>query len=134
MISRRLLQRYSVEQLKDAVRMKSQLGKVEALESKRDAFLKQVAKIDRKLSKLGSSNGSATVTKPGRKRRSWKLSAETRRKMSEAAKRRYAGKGKADTPASGKRKRKPMSPETRAKMAAAAKTRWAKIKGEKKPD
>lgn len=125
-----LLSRYTVDQLKEAIRLRRHHGKVEALQQRRDALLKQVAKIDRNLFRL-NGNGSAPTAKSSMKsgRRRWKLSAETRRKMSEAAKRRYTGKRKADAPSSGKWKRKPLSAETKAKMAAAARARWAKVKG-----
>jgi len=127
-----LLSRYSVDQLKEAIRLRSSYGRAQALEEKRAALLKQVAKIDRKLAVLNDGNGGATTASRLRKRgrkKGYKLSAATRRKMSEAAKRRYAGKGNTEAPSTGKKKRKPMSAETRAKMAAAAKARWAKVKG-----
>jgi hypothetical protein len=110
-------------------------GRVARLERERDKHLSAVRKLDRQIAKLSGGNGSAAApaAKPGRKRRSWKLSAETRRKMSEAAKRRYAGKGKAEGPAPEK-KRRTISPEGRAKMAAAARARWAKVKGKAEPE
>ena len=124
-----LLSRYSVDQLKEAIRLRSTLGRVEALTAKREALLKQVAGIDRKLSKLNGGDSAAAAGKPRRKR--WKLSAETRRKMSEAAKRRYASKDKAgESPASvSPKRRRSLSPEARQKMAEAARRRWAKVKG-----
>lgn len=127
---RSLLNRYSVDQLKEALRLRSAYRQTQALEEKRTALLKQVAKIDRKLAKLNGGNGAGTDSRPGKQGRKegYKLSAATRRKMSEAAKRRYAGKGKTEATSPGKKKRKPMSAETRAKMAAAAKARWAKVK------
>lgn len=131
MIPRRLLRRFSVADLREAIRQRSQLGKVEALEAKREALLKQVAKVDRKLAKL-HGNGSVPISKPGRKpgrRKGWKLSKATREKMRQAALRRYAGKGKPESSAAERKKRKPLSPETKAKMAEAARKRWAKIKG-----
>jgi len=127
-----LLTRYTVEQLKEAIRLRSQHGRIEALQEKREALMKQVAKIDRKLSKLDGGNGTAVKVPKAKgpvKRRRWKLSAETRRKMSEAAKMRYAGKGDKSNAEPVKKKRKGMSAETRAKMAAAARKRWAKVKG-----
>ena len=124
-----LLKRYTVDQLKEAIRLGGQHGRIEALEAKRESLLKQVAKIDRKLAKL---DGRGSAVAPGKARRKrWKLSAETRRKMSEAAKRRYASKHKAgETPALGSpKKRRSLSPEARQKMAEAARRRWAKVKG-----
>jgi hypothetical protein len=121
-----LLKRYTVDQLKEAIRLRSQVGRVEALEEKKATLLKQVAKIDRKLSKLNGHGAVSTGRKPGR-RKGFKLSAETRRKMSEAAKRRYAGRA---APPASERKRRTISPEGRAKMAEAARRRRAKVKGE----
>ena len=110
-------------------------GKLERLERARDRHLAAAKKLERQITALSGGNGHITAAaKPGRKRRRWKLSAATRRKMSEAALRRYAGKGKTEAaPAAGKRKRKPFSAETKAKMAAAQKARWAKVKGDSAP-
>ena len=133
---RSLLNRYSVDQLKEALRLRSAYGRTQALEEKKTALLKQVAKIDRKLAKLNGGNGADTDSRLGKqgRKKGYKLSAATRRKMSEAAKRRYASKGNTEAPSAGKKKRKPMSAETRAKMAAAAKARWAKVKGPGVPE
>jgi len=108
-------------------------GKLERLERARDRHLAAARKLERQITALSGGNGHITAAaKPGRKRRRWKLSAATRRKMSEAALRRYAGKGKTEAaPAAGKRK--PFSAETKAKMAAAQKARWAKVKGDSAP-
>ena len=106
-------------------------GKLERLERARDRYLAAARKLERQIAKLSGGNGqvSTIVAKLGRKRRRWKLSAATRRKMSEAAKRRYAGKSEPEAaPAAGKTNRKPFSAETRAKMAAAQQARWAKVK------
>ena len=128
MIPSRLLKRLSVADLKAAIKHKAQYGRVEALESEKETLLKQVAELDKKLAKLGS-NGAASSTP--RKRRSWKLSAATRRKMAEAARKRWAkASGKAEA---APKKRWTMSAATRAKMAAAAKARWAKAKGKSTP-
>jgi len=110
-------------------------GKLERLERARDRHLASAKKLERQIAALSGGNGHIAATaKPGRKRRRWKLSAATRRKMSEAAKRRYAGKGRTEAaPAAGKRKRKPFSAETKAKMAAAQKARWAKVKNTPEP-
>ena len=128
MRTKNLLSRYTVDELREAIRLRSSLGQIEALESKREALLKQVAKIDRKLAKLNGGGSATSGRKVGRKR--WKLGPETRRRMSLAAKRRYARKKNAGSPSAppGSRKRRSMSPETRAKMAVAARKRWAKIK------
>jgi hypothetical protein len=130
-----LLKRYTVDQLKEAIRLRFTFGRFEALEAKRNALLMQVAKIDKKLAKLNGDNESAgSVAKAPvgpRRRKRWKLSAETRAKMSLAAKRRYASKGPAEEDkAPGKKKRRRMSAEARARMKAAAIARWKKIRGE----
>lgn len=124
-----LLSRYSVDQLKEAIRLRATLGRVEALTTKREALLKQVANIDRKLAKLNGRESAAPAGKAPRRR--WKLSAETRRKMSEAAKRRYGSKDKAgESPASvSPKKRRSLSPEARQRIAEAARRRWARVKG-----
>lgn len=100
-------------------------GRVARLERERDKHIRAIKKLDRKIAKLSDGNGQ--VASPTRKRRRRKMSAKTRRKMSEAAKRRYAGK--AATAGNGKKRRRTLSPEARSKMAAAARARWAKVKG-----
>jgi hypothetical protein len=119
----------------EAIRIKSGMQKVEKLERQRDQLLRQASKLDRKIAKMSGGNGTViTATrrrrKPGR-RKGFKVSAATRRKMSEAAKRRNAGNGKVAAPAG--KKRRTMSAATLAKMAAAAKARWAKVKGASSP-
>ena len=122
MLSNTLLKHLSIDDLKAAIKLKSQSGRVEAIEAKKVTLLKQVAKLDKVLARLGS-NGA---TSSSRKRRSWKLSAATRRKMAEAARKRWAkANGKATA---APKKRRTMSAATRAKMAAAVKARWAKVK------
>lgn len=107
--------------------------RVARLELKRAKLAKTMAKLDRQIAKLSGGHGAVTATgrpgrKPGRKK-GYKLSAATRRKMSDAAKRRYAGGAKSEAPASaGKHTRKPFSAETRAKMAEAQRLRWEKIR------
>lgn len=87
MIPRRLLQRLSVRQLREAIRIKSGMQKVEKLERQRDQLLRQAGKLDRNIARLARSNGSVAVP---RKRRRRRMSAETRRKMAEAARKRWA--------------------------------------------
>lgn len=130
MIPSRLLSRLSIADLRAALKHKVQFGRVETLESEKETLLKQVAKLDKKLARLGS-NGAAPA---GRKRRRWKLSAATRRKMAEAARKRWAkagGKAKAAAKPAPAKRRRTLSAATRAKMAAAAKARWAKVRGAK---
>jgi len=131
MIPKRLLRRTTIEQLRKAIALKLKLDRAESLERQRDRLQRQLARLDRKIARLNGSGSTTTAAKPGGKpgrRKGFKLSAATRRKMSEAAKRRYAGKGNAAAPALGK-KRRSMSPETRQKMAEAARRRWTKVKG-----
>ena len=131
---RSLLERYSVDELKAAIKLRGQHGKVEALEAKRDALLKQVARIDRQLSKLdgASGNGAATTaSKPVRKqgrRKGYKLSPATRNRMRIAALKRYGNKAKAVEAPKPDRKRRKLSAAGRAAISAAAKARWAKVK------
>src|SRR5688572_26073351 len=113
-------------------------NRVARLKRKREKLAKKMAMLDRQIAQLSGGNGSLDTParrgrKPGR-RKGYTLSAATRRKMSEAAKRRYAGGSKSEAPAStGKRTRKPFSAETKAKMALAQKARWAKVKGTAQP-
>src|SRR5688572_25300990 len=112
-------------------------NRVARLKRKREKLAKKMALLDRQIAQLSGGNGSVAAParrgrklgrKPGR-RKGYTLSAATRRKMSEAAKRRYAGGSKSEAPAAArKRTRKPFSAETKAKMALAQKARWAKVK------
>jgi hypothetical protein len=108
-------------------------GTLERLERARDRHLAAARKLERRIAELSGGNGSAPSAPRGRKpgrRKGYKLSAATRGKMPEAAKRRYAGNGKTEAaPPAGKRTRKLFTAETRAKMAAAQQARWAKING-----
>jgi len=119
-----LLKRYTVNQLKEAIRLKAQAGRVEVLEAKKTTLLKQVQKIDRQLSKL-NGNG-ATTAKPGGKR-GYKLSASTRAKMRASALKRHA-KNKPKAPKTARKTRK-LSAAGRAAISTAAKARWAKVRG-----
>jgi hypothetical protein len=126
------LAKLSPTQVRQLLASAPRSGQLDRLERERDQHLKAVKKLDRKIAKLSGGNGHAAA--PARKRRRRKMSAETRRKMSEAAKRRHAGNGKPEAaPAEGKAMRKPFSAETKAKMAAAQKARWAKVKGSQSP-
>ena len=82
-----LLKRYTVDQLREAIRLRGHLGRVDALEAKKAALLRQVAKIDRKLSKL-TGNGSVSDPEPKRKRR--RFSKATRLKMAASQRARWA--------------------------------------------
>ena len=135
MLSRKFLRQLTPAVVKKVLEERARLVKTERLAARRQKLMTALALVEREMSKLNGEparrRGPRKLPKfsmPGR-RKGFKLSAETRRKMSESAKRRYAGNGKAETSASGKSQRKPMSPETRAKMADAARRRWAKVKG-----
>src|SRR5687767_11384668 len=89
-------------------------NRVTRLKQKREKLAKKLTTLDRQIAQLSGGNGAVAVParrgrKSGRKK-GYTLSAATRRKMSEAAKRRYAGGAKSEAPATvGKRTRKPFS-------------------------
>jgi len=87
MIPKRLLKRLSVRQLREAIRIKAGMQKVEKLERQRDQLLRLASRLERKITRFASGNGSGGVS---RKRRRRKMSAETRRKMAVAARKRWA--------------------------------------------
>ena len=124
-----LLKRYTVEQLKEAIRLRSTYGRAQALEEKKAALLKHLAKIDRQLSKLNGNGAATTAAKPGRKpgrRKGYKLSAATRARMRAAALRGY-GKSKPEAPKPERKVRK-LSAAGRAAISAAAKARWERVR------
>jgi hypothetical protein len=129
MISKSQLRRLTIEQLKQALHWKERLDQIEVLERQRSALLKSVATVDTQIARL-----KVTPTLPSGKpkRKSWKLSTETRRKMSEAAKRRYATQGNAakaeSTAPEARKKSRTISAARRAAISAAQKARWAKMK------
>lgn len=128
MISKNQLRRLTIEQLKQALHWKEKHGRIEALERQRSALLKSVATSDTQIVRL---KVTPTLASGKPKRKSWKLSAETRRRMSEAAKRRYATQGnaaKAESAAPEARKKsRTISAAGRAAISAAQKARWAKM-------
>jgi hypothetical protein len=77
--------------------------------------------IDRALVALRGINSAGGTTRRGRRTGS-KVSAEARRRMSEAQKRRWARTGK------GTARKRVLSPEGRARIAEATRKRWAAIK------
>jgi hypothetical protein len=130
---RALLRKFSLEELRAAIRFRQSDAKREKLEAERADLQRQLAKIEAKLAKLGAGNGAAPAarkTKGRGRRKGYKLSAATRNRMRIAALKRY---GKTEAPATGKRKRKPFSAETRAKMRASQQARRAKAKGTAEP-
>ena len=130
------LSRYSHAQLEKLIAaIPTEDNRVAKLKAKREKLSRSMAKLDRQIAKL--SGGAVSVAAPARRgrkpgrRKGYTLSAETRRKMSEAAKRRYARRG--TSAAAPSKPKRTVSPEARAKMAAAAKARWAKVKGSAQP-
>ena len=90
------------------------------------ALKAQIEHLQARLEAIAGGSPAA-VAKPGRKK--WTMSAAARRKISLAAKARWA-KVKGKKPASAKPKRK-MSAAARARISAAAKARWAKVRAAK---
>ena len=90
------------------------------------ALKQQIEKLSAKLETLAGGS-AAPVGRPAKKR--WTMSAAARRKISAAAKARWAKVRAAAKPA---RKKRTMSAAARAKISAAAKARWAKVRAAKK--
>ncbi|MBI4566228.1 MAG: hypothetical protein HY716_16200 [Planctomycetes bacterium] len=129
MIFNRLLRRLSVRQLQDAIRQKQRLAKVSQLDRQLEHHQREAAKLQRKIDRLMGGDGAPGLPKKRRQRR---LTAEARRKLSEAAKRRWA-KVKGEVRAAVKlSKRRQFSAEGLKKIADAARRRWAKFRAEKK--
>jgi len=94
MISTRQLRRLSLADLKYAIALKRPLEKVERLERQREKHLMAAKRLQRRIDRL--TNGTSRAAPEGVKRRRRRMSAETRRKMSEAAKARWAKVRKAE--------------------------------------
>ncbi len=90
------------------------------------ALKQQIEKLSAKLETLAGGS-AAPVGRPAKKR--WTMSAAARRKISAAAKARWAKVRAAAKPA---KKKRTMSAVARAKISAAAKARWAKVRAAKK--
>jgi Fe-S cluster assembly scaffold protein SufB len=86
---------------------------LEMLHDERAALARKLAGIDAAISALNGSGAPAKKTS--------RMSAEVRAKISAAAKRRWAK-------IKGTSKKRTMSAEARAKISKAAKARWAKVK------
>ncbi|HZQ17808.1 MAG TPA: hypothetical protein VFA90_03725 [Terriglobales bacterium] len=97
----------------------------------------QLEKLDQAIAVIeGLSGGSATSRSVGR-RGGRTLSAEARRRISEAQRARWAARKKqsGSTASAGPRavpNRKPLSAAARRKIAAAQKARWAKFRSQQK--
>ena len=85
----------------------------------------QIEKLSAKLETLAGGS-AAPVGRPAKKK--WTMSAAARRKISTAAKARWAKVRAAGKPA---KKKRTMSAAGRAKIAAAARARWAKVRAAK---
>ncbi len=121
-MTRNILCKLSVEDIRRAIRYGVLERRRESLQGRLDAVMKEMASLD--------GNGAAPVRKPRKmrsRRKGYKLSAATRRKMSESAKRRYAGKGKPEAPKAGRKPRK-LSAAGRTAISAASKARWEKMR------
>ena len=117
---RNILKRFSMEELRQAIRYARSDSKRTKLEAEAASLRKALAKVEAKLAKLGGSNGTPVTSTRGRKpgrRKGYKLSPATRNRMRIAALKRYAGKAKAEAPAKVKRTRKPLSAEAKEKGA-----------------
>jgi hypothetical protein len=134
MISRKLLKRLTPAIIEQAIAERARLLKSERLAEKRRKLMTALALVDAEMAKLegepvrrrGPGRPPKAETEKRGRRKGYKLSAATRKKMRLAALRRY-GKVKPETPKAEKRTRV-FSPEAREKMAEAARRRWAKVK------
>ena len=86
MAFKKLLRRMSLEQLQKLIRMKKNQGKVEKLERQRNRHLKAAAKVQKRIDGLSDGTMRGPGRPPGRRR----LSAEARRRIADAQKRRWA--------------------------------------------
>src|SRR5262245_57525600 len=92
---------------------------------------RKLERVEPRLSKLTSSNGTASSGKRRGRRRGFKVSARTRKLMSLAAKKRYAkNKPEAAEPKPARRKWR-MSAEGRKRIGDAARRRWAAVRATK---
>ena len=89
------------------------------------ALKQQIEKLSAKLETLAGGS-AAPVGRPAKKK--WTMSAAARRKISAAAKARWAKVRAAGKPA---KKKRTISAAGRAKIAAAARARWAKVRAAK---
>jgi hypothetical protein len=97
----------------------------------------QVEKLDQAIAVIEGLSGRSTTTRATSKRGGRSLSAEARRRISEAQRARWAQRKKqsGSTASAGPRpvpNRKPLSPAARRKIAAAQKARWAKFRSQQK--
>jgi hypothetical protein len=97
----------------------------------------QVEKLDQAIAVIEGLSGRTIVRSAGSNRRGRRmLSAEARRRISEAQRARWAARKKQSGATAGPRpvpaNRKPLSAAARRKIAAAQKARWAKFRSQQK--
>ncbi|MBI4565646.1 MAG: hypothetical protein HY716_13210 [Planctomycetes bacterium] len=128
MIPKQLLHRLSVRQLQDAIRQKKRLDEVSRLERQFERHQREAAKLRREIDRM--MDGAHAPGRARKRRR--RLSAEARRKLSEAAKRRWAKVKGAVQAAVRPLKRRQFSAEGLKRIADAARRRWEKYRAEKR--
>ena len=127
MISRAVLRKLTPAVIKEALALRAKTVRLEAMAARRQKLMAALAVIDREMAKLDGATTASTT-----RLRRWKLSKATRRKMSEAAKRRYAkAQPGAPTP---ERKVRKLSAAGRAAISAAAKARWERVRAAVMPE
>lgn len=131
MIPKRLLRRLSVRQLQEAIHQKKRMDRVTQLDRQLEHHQREAAKLRRKIERLMGSSPDGAKHAKRRKRR---LSAAGKRRIGEAASRRWA-KFRA---AAGKRTAAPkqdkprrFSAEALKRISEAAKRRWAEFRAKK---
>lgn len=110
---------------------------LQQLRDERKQAQTQVEKLDQAIAVIEGLSGRSTTTRSKSKRGGRSLSAEARRRISEAQRARWAARKKqaGSTASAGPRpvpNRKPLSPAARRKIAAAQKARWAKFRSQQK--
>ncbi|HKW16342.1 MAG TPA: hypothetical protein VJO35_02415 [Terriglobales bacterium] len=110
---------------------------LQQLRDERKQAQAQVEKLDQAISVIEGLSGRGTTSRATGRRGGRRLSAEARRRISEAQRARWAARKKQSGSAAsaGPRpvpNRKPLSAAARRKIAAAQKARWAKFRSQQK--
>jgi hypothetical protein len=110
---------------------------LQQLRDERKQAQSQVQKLDQAIAVIEGLSGRSTAGRTTTKRGGRTLSAEARRRISEAQRARWAARKKqsGSTASAGPRPvpaRKQLSPAARRKIAAAQKARWAKFRSQQK--
>lgn len=99
----RFVTRLTVEQLRDALKLRTKLDRMKGLEDERKALLGHLAKLDRKIARLRgeepaapqpaktNKTAKATPKQAPQRRPRRKMSAAARQKIAEAQRKRWAG-------------------------------------------